>query len=387
MDKDITAARSVAELSKSPDEIRKRSQRVQAGIDAELEQGAKVPLDATREAMSKLRESKNQIEAIKEEMTNRKGLPRSPKIASVSRIHRNFVATAKMVEQPIDLDYKIDRIEKLLAKDRACDAPNLLAIHYTLREVDTIRDFYENIQSLVDKYLKLISKKMEEWTQNLMKSETRLFLERTEPPEEDADQMFTMQASGIMFQMTKIGAVLEFIRSSPRLLREFCETSPGGLREFSESSPRVLRDSFKDSPRLLRDLSDTSPRLLRDFSGESNFRISSVGHKTEYRISSLATELPLIGCWWPRLSRLTTNRSFELVGWVPNQFQLACSAAELESDGTTLGDRPTEVGSDADCIGSAHASLDRLGTSQINWDAPNRCLYAGSAGKLINIVQ
>ncbi|KAH9468072.1 hypothetical protein Pst134EA_011693 [Puccinia striiformis f. sp. tritici] len=74
---------------------------------------------------------------------------------------------------------------------------------------------------------------MEEWTQNLMKSETRLFLERTEPPEEDADQMFTMQASGIMFQMTKIGAVLEFIRSSPRLLREFCETSPGGLREFS----------------------------------------------------------------------------------------------------------------------------------------------------------
>ncbi|KAI7953960.1 hypothetical protein MJO28_004791 [Puccinia striiformis f. sp. tritici] len=136
MDKDITAARSVAELSKSPDEIRKRSQRVQAGIDAELEQGAKVPLDATREAMSKLRESKNQIEAIKEEMTNRKGLPRSPKIASVSRIHRNFVATAKMVEQPIDLDYKIDRIEKLLAKDRACDAPNLLAIHYTLREAN-----------------------------------------------------------------------------------------------------------------------------------------------------------------------------------------------------------------------------------------------------------
>ncbi|KAH9468079.1 hypothetical protein Pst134EA_011700 [Puccinia striiformis f. sp. tritici] len=339
MDKDITAARSVAELSKSPDEIRKRSQRVQAGIDAELEQGAKVPLDATREAMSKLRESKNQIEAIKEEMTNRKGLPRSPKIASVSRIHRNFVATAKMVEQPIDLDYKIDRIEKLLAKDRACDAPNLLAIHYTLREANreasskgikilagyferlagTIEAFeshylliasnpltifrkghapkaikidkmteikgqragwksdchsedigarfqsvradsriikhyrakfmnavrtsaklsdqkavhqvsrspcwgfrrkklclvlsrfaycgrhagqpYENIQSLVDKYLKLISKKMEEWTQKLMKSETRLFLERTEPPEEDADQMFTMQASGIMFQM------------------------------------------------------------------------------------------------------------------------------------------------------------------------------------------
>ncbi|KAH9456457.1 hypothetical protein Pst134EB_012654 [Puccinia striiformis f. sp. tritici] len=88
MDKDITAARSVAELSKSPDEIRKRSQRVQAGIDAELEQGAKVPLDATREAMSKLRESKNQIEAIKEEMTNRKGLPRSPSVCRWCRKDR-----------------------------------------------------------------------------------------------------------------------------------------------------------------------------------------------------------------------------------------------------------------------------------------------------------
>ncbi|KAH9468070.1 hypothetical protein Pst134EA_011691 [Puccinia striiformis f. sp. tritici] len=95
MDKDITAARSVAELSKSPDEIRKRSQRVQAGIDAELEQGAKVPLDATREAMSKLRESKNQIEAIKEEMTNRKGLPRSP---SVCRWCRKL----SLATQPMD---------------------------------------------------------------------------------------------------------------------------------------------------------------------------------------------------------------------------------------------------------------------------------------------
>jgi hypothetical protein len=59
----------------------------------------------------------------------------------------------------------------------------------------------DNVKALVDEYLKLISKKMEEWTQNLMKSETQLFLERTEPPEEDADHMYTMQASGIMFQM------------------------------------------------------------------------------------------------------------------------------------------------------------------------------------------
>ncbi|WAR52504.1 hypothetical protein PtB15_1B946 [Puccinia triticina] len=446
MEKDITAARAVGELFKSPDDlvklaqIRKRLQREQAGIDAKLKQGAKEQLDATREAMSKLRESKNQIEAIKEEMVAVEKACEDPrvrvegfgKIASVSKIHRNFVATAKMVEQLRDMDYKIERIEKLLAKDRASplgDAPNLLAIHYTLSEMETFRnetvlqanregnsettrtlagyferlagtieafeshyvhlasnmldivrkghatvaikiakiaeiegqrderaiairlvkrqnkdigarfqsvraearvikhyrakvmdairtsaktqiekqfskyqdnpagffegenfDWYyqdlllveemlvdkfpadwkiypayikayhkalydftktysssgdaeagallalttftkeykknmtkeleippeltepplldDNIQSLVDEYLKLISKKMEEWTQNLMKSETQLFLERTEPPEEDADQMYTMQASGIMFQM--VNAQVDF---------------------------------------------------------------------------------------------------------------------------------------------------------------------------------
>ncbi|KNE92175.1 hypothetical protein PSTG_14411 [Puccinia striiformis f. sp. tritici PST-78] len=270
---------------------------------------------------------------------------------------------------------------------------------------------------------------MEEWTQNLMKSETRLFLERTEPPEEDADQMFTMQASGIMFQMIDFaidsGQRAEFSKTSPGVLRDFSGRSPRVLREFSESSPRVLREFSETPSRILRDFSETSLTHLRDFSetslthlrdfsetspenptlgfprwvtkpsigfprlvtsrvtfpsvGGEPIAISSVACNRSFVCSvQLATELPLIGCWWPRLSRLTTNRSFELVGWVPNQFQLACSAAELESDGTTLGDRPTEVGSDADCIGSAHASLDRLGTSQINWDAPNRCLYAGS---------
>ncbi|POV97773.1 hypothetical protein PSTT_14857 [Puccinia striiformis] len=214
------------------------------------------------------------------------------------------------------------------------------------------------------------------------------------------------------------GVHKEFSKTSPGVLRDFSGRSPRVLREFSESSPRVLREFSETPSRILRDFSETSLTHLRDFSetspenptlgfprwvtkpsigfprlvtsrvtfpsvGGEPIAISSVACNRSFVCSvQLATELPLIGCWWPRLSRLTTNRSFELVGWVPNQFQLACSAAELESDGTTLGDRPTEVGSDADCIGSAHASLDRLGTSQINWDAPNRCLYAGSAVSL-----
>ncbi|OAV99137.1 hypothetical protein PTTG_09168 [Puccinia triticina 1-1 BBBD Race 1] len=157
MEKDITAARAVGELFKSPDDlvklaqIRKRLQREQADIDAKLKQGANEQLDATKEAMSKLRESKNQIEAIKEDIIAVEKACEDPrvhvvgfgKIASVSKIHRNFVATAKMVEQLRDMEYKIDRMDKILAKDRASplgDAPNLLAIHYTLSEMETFRN-------------------------------------------------------------------------------------------------------------------------------------------------------------------------------------------------------------------------------------------------------
>lgn len=63
--------------------------------------------------------------------------------------------------------------------------------------------FDDNTQVLVDDYLKMISQKMEEWTKNLMTGETELFITRAEPPEEDADHMYTMQGSSIMFQMVR----------------------------------------------------------------------------------------------------------------------------------------------------------------------------------------
>ncbi|EGG08280.1 uncharacterized protein MELLADRAFT_85052 [Melampsora larici-populina 98AG31] len=150
MEKDITAARAVAEFFKSPDDLvklsqtRKKLQREQASIDAKLKEGAKAQLDATRDALVRLRETKNEIGTIKEDMIAIEKACEDPrvwvegfgKIAAVSRIHRNFVATAKMVEQLREMSLKIESVEKLLAKDRATplgEAPNLLAIHYCLR--------------------------------------------------------------------------------------------------------------------------------------------------------------------------------------------------------------------------------------------------------------
>ncbi|CAH7678698.1 exocyst complex component Sec6-domain-containing protein [Phakopsora pachyrhizi] len=483
MDRDITAARAVSELLKSPDDlnklsqIRKRLQKEQLSIDSKLRIGSKAQLDSTREALSALRESKNQIGIIKEDMIAIEKACEDPKvwvegfgkIASVSRIHRNFEATAKMVEQLRDMDYKVQRIEKLLAKDRSSplgEAPNLLAIHYCLSELETFRnetmlqanrdgdsstiktltgyfeplagtieafeshylhlsstlldivkkgnarvaikiakiaeiegsrdekaiaiklvkrqnkdiaarfqsvhaearvmkhyrskvmesirssaktlieaqflkfnenpaaffegenfDWYyqdlllveeklvemfpedwkiyhayikayhkalyefiknystsgeaeagallslvkfikeykdnmtkeldipaellepplldDNTQTLVDEYLKLITKKMEEWTQNLMRGETKLFIQRAEPPEEDADQMYTMQGSSIMFQM--VNAQVDFAIDSGQggVLARVVEESAKVMIKTQNEWLDLLKEEFK----------------------------------------------------------------------------------------------------------------------------------------------
>ncbi|MBW0493027.1 hypothetical protein O181_032742 [Austropuccinia psidii MF-1] len=483
MEKDVTATRAVAELFKSPDDlfklsqIRKRLEREQASIEGKLKEGAKEKLDATREAMSKLRESKNEIGSIKEDLISIEKAFEDPrvwvegfgKIASVSKIHRNFEATAKMVEQLRDMDVKIERIEKLLASDKASplgDAPNLLAIHYTLSEIETFRnetllqanragnanttrtlsgyferltgiveafeshylhlaktlldiarkghatvaikiakiaeiegqrdekaiairlvkrqnkdiaarfqsvraearvikhyrskvmdavrsgatatlerqfakysenpagffqgenfDWYyqdlllveelltnkfpddwkiysayvkayhkalydftksysssgeaeagalltlttftkeykknmveeleispdliepplldDNIQALQDEYLRMIGKKMEEWTQNLMKGETESFTQRTEPPQEDADQMYTMQGSTIMFQM--LNAQIDFAIDSGQgaVLARVVEESAKVMMSTQTQWLKLLKDEFK----------------------------------------------------------------------------------------------------------------------------------------------
>ncbi|KAI0041694.1 exocyst complex component Sec6 [Auriscalpium vulgare] len=56
-------------------------------------------------------------------------------------------------------------------------------------------------QTLIDDYLALIVKKLEEWTANLMKTEVDEFTTRAEPPEVDADGQYGMQGAIILFQM------------------------------------------------------------------------------------------------------------------------------------------------------------------------------------------
>ncbi|KAA1469134.1 exocyst complex component Sec6 [Dentipellis sp. KUC8613] len=56
-------------------------------------------------------------------------------------------------------------------------------------------------QTLIDDYLGLIVKKLDEWTNNLMKTEVEQFTTREEPPELDADEKYGLQGAVILFQM------------------------------------------------------------------------------------------------------------------------------------------------------------------------------------------
>lgn len=56
-------------------------------------------------------------------------------------------------------------------------------------------------QTLIDDYLNLIVKKLDEWSGNIMKTEIKDFITRDERPEIDADGLYGMQGAVIMFQM------------------------------------------------------------------------------------------------------------------------------------------------------------------------------------------
>ncbi|CAG8551125.1 12287_t:CDS:1 [Ambispora leptoticha] len=56
-------------------------------------------------------------------------------------------------------------------------------------------------QGLIDDYLKLIRRKLEEWMNNLMDGETKDFTERSKPPEMDGDKLYGLSGAVIMFQM------------------------------------------------------------------------------------------------------------------------------------------------------------------------------------------
>lgn len=87
-------------------------------------------------------------------------------------------------------------------------------------------------ENLIEDYVQAIIDKLDEWADNLMTSEKKLFVTRSDPPELDADSLYGMQGAVILFQMINQQVDLAM------------ESGQGGIlsRVVSESN-RVMRNT------------------------------------------------------------------------------------------------------------------------------------------------
>lgn len=155
----FSASAAVGEVLRQPDDLVKLSAfrnkllKEKATLDAKLQEGVRSQLDATRDALLKLQESRQAVAVIREEMIEVEKLKRDKdegeafeKITRVSGVHRNFSQTAKMVNQLQSMADKVDHLGRLLDEDRAQHggpigaSPNLLPIHFQLQQLESFRN-------------------------------------------------------------------------------------------------------------------------------------------------------------------------------------------------------------------------------------------------------
>ncbi|KAI0305954.1 exocyst complex component Sec6-domain-containing protein [Multifurca ochricompacta] len=114
-------------------------------------------------------------------------------------------------------------IQRLVASEP--DATALLTLHAWLKEYKS-----GNEQSLIDDYLKLIVKKLDEWSTNLMRTAVAEFISRAEPPELDADEQYGMEDAVIFFQIVNQGVDAAMERSVDASDRRRVQENDGAPR-------------------------------------------------------------------------------------------------------------------------------------------------------------
>jgi len=152
-----SAAQAVGEYLQSPDDLlkitafRKKLEKEKASIDVKLRNGVKDQLDATRDGLRKLMHTRDNVQVLKDEMFSIDRGCSDPEyrvktfdaITRVSVVHRNFSRTDEMVRNLQDMYQKMDMLEDMLDADRndiLGPAPNLLAIHHMLNQLEAFRN-------------------------------------------------------------------------------------------------------------------------------------------------------------------------------------------------------------------------------------------------------
>ena len=100
-------------------------------------------------------------------------------------------------------------------------------------------------QRLIDDYLQLIVKKLDEWSRNLMKSEIQEFTTRTEPPELDADGMYGTQGAVILFQMVNQQVDVATESGQGAILAQVITEVNRVMRGIQEQWTKIVEAEFK----------------------------------------------------------------------------------------------------------------------------------------------
>ncbi|KAI9444471.1 exocyst complex component Sec6 [Lactarius indigo] len=131
--------------------IGEKLEKEKASIDIRLKSGVKEQLAVTRESLRKLFGTRDDVQAIKDEMVTIDRMCSDPQnvvstfdqISRVSMVHRNFEQTEEMVNNLLEMSSRLDSIEAMLAADMddlLGPASNLLPIHLQLTQLENFRN-------------------------------------------------------------------------------------------------------------------------------------------------------------------------------------------------------------------------------------------------------
>ena len=102
-----------------------------------------------------------------------------------------------------------------------------------------------NEQSLIEDYLQTIISKLDEWTVNLMNSEKKAFVSRSEAPELDAEGLYGTQGAVIMFQMVNQQVDLAMESGQGGILARVVTESVRVMRDTQQQWTKVVEAEFK----------------------------------------------------------------------------------------------------------------------------------------------
>lgn len=100
-------------------------------------------------------------------------------------------------------------------------------------------------QSIIDDYLGLITRKIDEWTANLMSDEVREFVSRQNAPDESADGLYGLQYASILFQMLNQQIEVAADSGQANILVRATSHACQAMRASQATWLRVLEQEFR----------------------------------------------------------------------------------------------------------------------------------------------